>query len=206
MAESDDPKRLVAAAYDEIAEAYLARYGESAARARWAGELIRRLPAGGRVLDLGCGAGVPLARGLVAAGFEVTGVDASRRQIELARKNAPGARFVQADMVEVGFAAGAFDGLACFYALNHLPRETYAGLLASMRQWLAPGGVLVANFGAADDPGWTGEWLGARTFFSGFPPERVLELVAEAGFAVESSAVEVDPEDDGRFLWIVARA
>ena len=41
-----------------------------------------------RVLDLGCGAGVPIARRL-AERYKVTGVDISERQIMLVRRNVP---------------------------------------------------------------------------------------------------------------------
>jgi len=50
----DDPKQLVAAGYDEIADVYLERFGESVVRREWLGRLIENLQtAGSRVLDLG---------------------------------------------------------------------------------------------------------------------------------------------------------
>jgi 2-polyprenyl-3-methyl-5-hydroxy-6-metoxy-1,4-benzoquinol methylase len=74
-----DPKRLVASAYDGITGSYLARYRASTVRDYWLAELLKRLPAqgGARVLDLGCGAGIPVARRLAAAGHTVIGVDGS---------------------------------------------------------------------------------------------------------------------------------
>src|SRR5437667_8712170 len=45
-----------------------------------------------RVLDVGCGSGL-LAQRLIAAGFAVTGIDASPAMIELARACAPDAEF-----------------------------------------------------------------------------------------------------------------
>ena len=103
-----DPKTVVAQAYDQIAEIYLRRFGESAVRQFWLDQLIARLPAGVRVLDLGCGAGLPVARDLGDRGFVVTGIDGSARQIELARANVPGATFIQADMTSAEFAAASF--------------------------------------------------------------------------------------------------
>lgn len=46
------------------------------------------------VVDLGCGSGV-WARELLRAGFDVLGIDVSDAMIRLARKNAPGARFIR---------------------------------------------------------------------------------------------------------------
>jgi len=201
----DDPKKLVAETYDEAAEAYLLRFGDSAAKARWGQELIRRLPPDGRVLDLGCGAGVPLARSLVAKGFDVLGVDISQRQIELARANVPEARFVQAEMTSLEAPDCSFDGVAAFYSLNHLPRDDYPALLAKIRRWLRDGGTFVANFGVDNNPAWTGEWLGTQTFFSSFDAPTTVQLVEAAGFDVQEAQVEPADDEDVRFLWVVAR-
>jgi hypothetical protein len=66
---SNDPKRIVVSGYDEVANVYLERFGVSTVRQKWVGRLIDGLPAGGgRVLDLGCGAGIPVARDLAALG------------------------------------------------------------------------------------------------------------------------------------------
>jgi 2-polyprenyl-3-methyl-5-hydroxy-6-metoxy-1,4-benzoquinol methylase len=79
-----DMKQLVVQGYDRIADRYLERYGGSAVRTRKLAELCDGLPPGARVLDLGCGAGVPVVQHF-ARGFAVTGVDASAAQIEQRR-------------------------------------------------------------------------------------------------------------------------
>ena len=58
--------KLVATGYGQIADSYLQQFGHSAARTRKLNELADLLPARAHVLDLGCGAGVPVARGLIA--------------------------------------------------------------------------------------------------------------------------------------------
>jgi trans-aconitate methyltransferase len=55
------------------------------------------------VLDLGCGPGVTTAQ--LVERYEVTAVDISDAQVALARRAAPGARFVVADMTEVELPA-----------------------------------------------------------------------------------------------------
>jgi SAM-dependent methyltransferase len=56
--------------------------------------------ADGRVVDLGCGSGIWAAE-LLAAGYEVLGVDASAEMLALARRRAPGAELVQGSLHEV---------------------------------------------------------------------------------------------------------
>jgi SAM-dependent methyltransferase len=48
----------------------------------------------GRVVDLGCGSGIWAAE-LLAAGYDVVGVDASADMLAMARERAPGATFAQ---------------------------------------------------------------------------------------------------------------
>ena len=67
-------------------------------------DLATLLPREAAVLDLGCGAGVPVTRWLSDKGFAVTGVDVSARQLDLARNYVPEATFIKADMTEVTFA------------------------------------------------------------------------------------------------------
>jgi SAM-dependent methyltransferase len=74
------PNRL-SRGYDLIAEGYLERYGRSLVRDQWLGKLITLLPTKSRVLDLGCGSGVPIARELARRGHDVVGMDGSARQV-----------------------------------------------------------------------------------------------------------------------------
>ena len=55
--------------------------------------------------------------------------------------------------------------------------------------------------------GWTGDWLGAPTFFSSFPVEVNSALVDEAGFTIERDEIVtiVEPEGPVSFQWILAR-
>lgn len=62
-------------------------------------ELSRRGVHDGLVVDLGSGSGI-LARRLTQAGFDLMGVDISSSMVRVARREAPGARFVRASAFE----------------------------------------------------------------------------------------------------------
>lgn len=158
-----------------------------------------------RVLDLGCGAGVPLARDLTGLGHYVLGVDASARQIALARSNAPLAQFIHADMTTMDLQEASFDAVAAFYSITHVPRSEHAGFLKQIAQWLRPGGVFVASLGAGALPDWRGEWMGTEMFFSHYDADTYVGLLRGAGFAIERAEPLDQDNEDGRFLWIVAR-
>ena len=162
-----------------------------------------------RVLELGCGSGTPESARL-ARQFRLTGVDISPRQVERSRAAVPDAEFLCADFTDLELDAGSFDAVVSFYAFNHVPRELLAPLLVDVHAWLVPGGWLMAAFGQSDNAGWTGEWLGAETFFASFPPEVNSQLVRDAGFAIERDEVveflEPDPDGPARFQWVLACA
>ncbi len=207
--EARSPQAVVAAGYDQVAEAYLAWSG-----ARPSGPRLRALelaeaaiPAGADVLELGCGAGLPMTARL-AEGRRLVGVDISEGQLALARRNVPTATFIQADMTTLERTPASLDAVVAFYALTHVPRTELPQLLARIRSWLRPGGVFVASFGVEDDPGTVEEdWLGVPMYFSHFSARVNRRLVAEAGFEIEVAEVLQEPDDrhDARFLWVVAR-
>ena len=141
-------------------DSYLEQFGQSAVRARKLNEFADLLPARAHVLDLGCGAGVPVARDLIARGFNVTGVDASARQIERARCNVPQAQFIRADMTTIEFPAFAFDAVTAFYSITHIPRDQHAPFLKKLAQWIRPGGWFLASFGATALEDWVGQLAG----------------------------------------------
>jgi len=175
-------------------------------RREWEDEFVARLEEGARVLELGCGSGTPETKRL-AQRFALTGVDISPRQVERARAAIPEVEFLCADFTELELPPGSFDAVASFYVFNHVPRELLAPLLGNIHAWLVPEGLLLAAFGQSDNPGWRGEWLGAETFFSGFPPAVNSRLVREAGFAIERDEVVSfeTPDATDRFQWVLAR-
>ncbi len=204
-----DPRtQIVADGYDAIGETFAEWRTRIVGdpREAWEHELVSRLEDGARILELGCGAGTPETKRL-AERFRLTGVDISPRQVERARAAVPAGEFLCADFTDLDLPAGSFGAVVSFYAFNHVPRELLAPLLRDIHAWLVPGGRLLTAFGQSDLPDWTGDWLGAPTFFSGYPAETNSRLVREAGFAIERDEIVEfqEPEGPARFQWVLAR-
>jgi SAM-dependent methyltransferase len=176
--ESDDAaerarrRDLVRRGYDAISLAYRSDDGTAAATsaedvsryAGWAAELAGLLRPGARVVDLGCGAGIPATRELADRGLTVLGVDFSPVQLRRAQRLVPAARFVQADMATLQLRPASADAVVAFYSLIHVPVPDQRALFPRIRQWLRPGGYFLAIVGAMQ---WTGTepYLGADMFW-----------------------------------------
>ena len=204
-----DPRTaLVAAGYDAMTdtwEHWKAKIRDDP-RDDWCAELVRLLRPGARVLELGCGGGTAETQ-LLADRFALTGVDLSREQLHRARRRVPGACFVHADLTELHRDPGSAEAVVAFYVLNHVPRELLAPLFEHVREWLVPGGLFLATLGASDVAEWTGDFLGAPSFFSGFEPNVNRRLLADAGLElIRDDVVRIrEPEGDASFHWVLAR-
>lgn len=202
---ASNPKELVARGYDAVADVYLGRFSSSAVRDAWLAEFVALLPDKAHVLDLGCGAGVPVAKRLVELGHAVTGGDDSARQIRLARAHVPTSTFLHADMTGIELPVASFDGVAAFYSITHVPAAEQEPLLACIGSWLKPGGIFVGSFGTGEAHDWTGQWLGAEMFFSHNGEATNVALVRRAGLELLRVEAMKQDDEDTRFLWILAR-
>jgi SAM-dependent methyltransferase len=189
-----------AATYDALAP----RWDEWAAAVTppFREDALRRLPEfvadGERVVELGCGTGVPVGE-LLAARYHYTGVDASPGMLERARRAVPRGAFVDADMETTTFDGASLGAVVAFFSIIHVPRERHATLFASIADWLRPGGVFLGTLHSNDDPDdYASDWLGAGPMrWSGYDAATNRALLARAGFDVLDATVIEQVEPDG---------
>ncbi len=178
-------------------------------RDEWTRKIEGFAQPGDRVLELGCGTGVPVGRYL-AARYDYTGVDTSPGMLAEARVALPGANLTHADMHTLDFAAGSLGAVIAFFSISNTPREQHSTLFAKLAAWIRPGGAFIGNLHSRDDPdSYEPSWLGAGPMrWSGFDGATNLRLLTEAGFTViESAALDLrEPEGETICpMWFVAR-
>jgi ubiquinone/menaquinone biosynthesis C-methylase UbiE len=131
------------------------------------------LPASGqRVLEIGAGAG--RLTPMLDMYKQVVLLDYSRTQLQQARArlgDSPRYTFVAANVYQLPFAPGAFDGTTMIRVIHHLADAPAA--LKEIRSVLAPGGMFILEF--ANKQNWKAifRYLLRRQSWSPFTPEPV---------------------------------
>ncbi|MGP3927175.1 class I SAM-dependent DNA methyltransferase [Streptomyces sp. 8N616] len=181
---------------DRYDEAFPHKEGQLAS-GRW---LAESLPAGSRILDVGCGTGLPTAAQLVTAGHRVVGIDLSPTMVKLARENVPAGEFRVAELADLGelvasgklggltaeppHGPGRFDGIAAFFSLLMLPRAEIPYALRLLHGLLRPEGLLALSMVEADVDDFAIPFLGNTIRVSGYVRDELRQVVRDAGFEV----------------------
>ena len=200
-----DHKNTVREGYNTIADEYLASRTKKSSDVALLDEFAKYLGPNTKVLDAGCGAGIPVAK-ILSEQFEVTGVDFSERQVQLAKENVPNATFICQDMTNLGFPDASFDGICSFYAIIHIPREEHRGLLENFHRILKPGGIALLCLGAEslkDDI--EEDFHGERMYWSHFDAATYESILTDSGFAIIFSKTITDETYGGAHQFILAQ-
>lgn len=175
-------EKIVEEGYNKIAKEYQA-YRDIFKHKKEIEKFISLLPKNAKVLDVGCGTGVPVAKNLVDSGFDVIGIDLSESMLKLARKNVPKAKFIKKGVTKLDFEDNSFDGLTAFYSIIHVPREKHSSIFQSFHKLLKPNGIMLVCMGSEEWEG-TEEFHGEKMFWSNYSPEKSLQIIKEAGFEI----------------------
>ena len=200
--------------YDRIADEYARRlYKELDGKpldrellTRFAKEVAGR----GDACDLGCGPG-QIARYLRDQSATVFGLDLSPKMVAQARELNPDISFRTGNMLAVDLPDASLAGIAAFYAIVNIPRESVPEVFREIARVLQPGGILLLAFHIGDETLHENELWGRpidMDFFL-FQPDAIRRDLESAGLVVEE-IIEREPygedvEYQSRRAYIFAR-
>jgi len=171
----------------------------SPAEKEWLDHFASLLPPGASILDVGCGAGVPIARYFLEQGFEMTGIDASPTMIELCRSRFPRASWSIADMrrLELG---RTFHGLIAWDSFFHLDHDFQRRMFPIFARHAAPNAALMLTSGISHGVA-IGAFHDAPLYHGSLAPDEYRSLLSTSGFIVRAH-IQADPRCGRRTVWL----
>ncbi len=147
----------------------------------------RNLQSGAAVLDLGCGAGVPVSRSLLEDGFELYGVDASPTLVAAFRRRFPRASVACEPAETSAFFGRGFDGVVAIGLVFLLPAGGQRALIFRVASALNPGGRFLFT-APAQVCTWADSLTGRASLSLGADAYRT--LLSEAGLPLVGDATD----------------
>lgn len=182
-----DHKRVVIEGYNKCSEDYSkARNVESEPSLEL---LIDKIADGSFVLDLGCGAGVPVTK-ILSEKYKVTGVDISKKQIEQARINVPKASFIHKDILDFNFGINLWDAVISYYTIFHLTKDEQLRLFDRVIDGLKQNGYILLTLATENEPAYTEDnFFGTTMFWENYSLKEYENILSEKGIIILYSGV-----------------
>jgi SAM-dependent methyltransferase len=167
----------------------------------WLQNFCGLISAGGSVLDIGCGAGEPIATYLVERGYNMTGVDSSTTMIARFQARLPGQETLVSDMRSLTLER-TFHGILAWDSFFHLNHDDQKRMFPIFRAHAAPSAALMFTRGPAH-----GEAIGRLEgegeplYHASLGAAEYRQLLDGQGFNVVATVAE-DPTCGGRTVWL----
>lgn len=193
-----DKSKQSVTVYDKIAEKYVELYYDDKGDLPFIDDFLAKLSDKDQILEVGCGAG-QFTKYMMGKGFEVEGIDLSRKMLSLARKKVPDGKFKYMDMRKLDYKDEEFDGILSAYALIHIPSEEVVSTLKESKRVLKKSGIIlvIVQKGGADK--FIDEPLRPeeKVFVNLFSKKRLRNYLEKAGFKIVYEKLrEGKPETD----------
>jgi SAM-dependent methyltransferase len=167
-------------------------------------DLVAELaPPPGKVLDVGCGSGEPIARHFVERGYQVTGIDFATEMLAMCRARFPAMTWRSMDMRQLELAE-TFNVVIAWDSFFHLTPDEQRAMFPRFARHTAPGGVLVFTSGTIEGGGIGGDLCGEPLYHGSLDTGEYARRLEEQGYDVVEHRVE-DPACGGHTVWVARR-
>ena len=194
-----DERKNVYEVYNEIAVWYAENRRTELKEKKYLDSLIAHLPAGGLVLDLGCGTGKPMLEYLISKSIHVAGVDASYEILKIAKANFPSIDFILQDMRFLNLGV-RFDAIIAWHSFFHLPATDQPAVFKIFEEHMNPNGILLFTSGTEYGEAW-GMNGGRNLFHASLDAKEYERLLNKHHFKVLNHVVN-DPDCGYDTIWM----
>ena len=189
--------------YERHAHAWAAdRQRGSFPERRWLERFAALLQPAASILDVGCGAGAPIAQFLHDSGFRVTGIDSSPAMIGMCRVRRRHGDWLVADMRTLSLGR-TFDGIVAWDSFFHLTRDEQRRMFTRFAAHAAPRAALLFTSGTEDGEA-IGSYAGEPLYHASLSTDEYRSLLTATGFAVRDHVAD-DPHCGQHTVWLAQR-
>ena len=142
---------------------------------------VQHLKPHSHILDIGCGSGYPIASYLIKKGFEVTGIDASKELLKIAKNKCPEMKQQYGDIRTIKINE-KYDAILEWWCLFHLPKKDQLNMIARFSSWIKPGGILEFTTGDSDYEGSSSTMLDQELHYYSCDPKCYEQALEKNGF------------------------
>lgn len=169
----------------------------------WLDRFLDLVRPGGPVLDLGCGAGDPIAAHVAGTGRPVTGLDIAEAMLALARSRCPDGDWRHGDMRALALPE-RFAGILAWNSFFHLTEAEQRATLPRITDHLEPGGALMLTVGPSEGMA-IGRVGDEEVFHASLSPQEYRAILAAHGVEVVAFVPE-DPACAGQTVLLARKS
>ncbi len=195
------PTPTVLETYQRHAPAWATLRGTHLIESPWLDRFCALLPPAAEILDIGCGAGHPLAAELLRRGHALTGIDGSPAMLALFHRNLPNTPAHLMDMRHLALGR-RFAGLLAWDSFFHLSPDDQRATIPRFAAHAAPGAPLMFTSGDTEGEA-IGDLEGTPLYHASLDPAEYRSRLQTAGFTVLAHASK-DPTCR-RTIWLARR-
>ncbi|MGB0452932.1 MAG: class I SAM-dependent DNA methyltransferase [Bacteriovoracaceae bacterium] len=190
------------AVYNENAGEYDKQRSKSLFEKSWLDKFLVHLDDRDEILDIGCGPAEPIAKYFIEKGFKITGIDFSKKMIEIAKSRFPNENWLVQDMRELDLEK-KFKGIIAWDSFFHLNQEDQKKTLSLILSKLKPGGVFLTTVGP-DSGEVTGQVNGEEVYHSSLSQAEYRDIL-DSGSCELLEFVANDPDCTGHSVLLVKK-
>ncbi len=168
-------------------------------------DFVDYLTPNGKILDIGCGTGYPVAQYLTSRNFSVTGIDISRKMIHKAKDlNLRNAVFIHEDILNFSTDV-RYDGIIAFDSIWHIAKDKQAVVYRKISSLMKNGAYLIFTHGNRNDET-VSAMFGQPFYYSALNVEELKIVFSEVGLKAISFIENYKEQTTGvRDLLVVAQ-
>ena len=189
----------ISSLYERHAFAWDMERGRSLMERHWLNDFLSVCGPDAAILDIGCRAGEPIARYLISAGGNVTGIDSSPTLIKLCEERFPKHSWRVADMRSLALGK-KFDGILAWDSFFHLTPDSQKSMFPIFHAHAKPGAALMFTSGPSHGES-IGMFKGEQLYHASLSASEYVALLTKEGFTVLQHK-ENDPECGGHTVWL----